>query len=201
MNIDILNAANQYATGLKEVENRRAQWLEKYKAIHGHLKEIATMLNEKAEYKQGFFVDTSFAYNEEINGTCSKIPSVTFRSGSMPMNVSFKSATAGKLDYTEEGFHLTFMPTITGQVLVLLRPHTSNLDTEKPEEVNMAVIDNPSVLSLNDVSLIVLKAIKMAFYTSFTGMVELQEEQLQKAQPPKHTPIGFKRHDSTEKVI
>ena len=196
---DILDAANQYAKGLIDVEKRRAQWLEKYKEIRDHLAEIAAHLNEHADYKPGYFVDISHAYNEEINGTCAKIPSLTFRSGSMPMNVSFKSASSEKKEYSEDGFHLTFMPTITGQVIVLLLPHTSSLDQERPEEVNLAVIDNPTVLTMADVDQIVLKAIKMAFYTSFTGMVELQEQEIHKTQP-KYSPIGFKRYDSTEKV-
>ena len=199
MNNEILAVANLYATGLKNVESRREQWLEKYKEVREHLKEVATYLNENATYKPGYFVDTSYAYNEEINGTCAKIPSLVFRSGSMPMNVSFKSASAEKKEYTEDGFHLTFMPTITGQVIVVLLPHSSSLDTEKPEEIHLAVIDNPSALTLNDVDIIVLKAMKMAFYSSFTGMVELHEQEMHQVQQ-KHTPIGFKRHESTEKV-
>jgi hypothetical protein len=199
MDNGILDIANLYAKGLAGVDSRRSQWLEKYKEVSSHLKEIATYLNEHAAYKPGYFVDTSYAYNEEINGTCAKIPSVTFRSGVMPMNVSFKSASAEKKEYTEAGFHLTFMPTITGQVLVLLLPHSTSLDKEKPEEIHLAVVDNPSALTMNDLDTIIQKAMKMAFYSSFTGMVELQEQEIHKVQP-KHTPIGFKRHDSTEKV-
>ncbi len=199
MNNEILNAANKYARGLKNVEARRSQWLEKYKQVRDQLKEIAAELNEKSDYKPGYFVDSSHAYNHEINGTCANIPAITFRSGSMPMNVSFKNPVSGHLDYTENGFHITFMPAITGQVLVLLELHSSNIDNQKPEEVNLAVFDNPASITNIDVDALMLKAIKMAFYTSFTGMIDLQEEEITKTQP-KYSPIGFKRYESTEKV-
>ncbi len=199
MTNEILNAANKYARGLKNVEARRAQWLEKYKQVREQLTAIADQLNEKADYKPGYFVDTSHAYNEEINGTCANIPAVTFRSGSMPMNVSFRNAVSGHKEYTEHGFHVTFMPAITGQVLVLLQLHTSSLDNQKPEEVNLAVIDTPAAITMNDVDALMLKAIKMAFYTSFTGMIDLQDEEVTTTQP-KYNPIGFKRYESTEKV-
>src|SRR3954470_23424266 len=102
MNQDILNAANMYALGLKNVQERRAAWLVKHKELKEHLKGIAAELNAKAEYKPGFFVDTARAYNEEINGTCKELISVSIRSGEMPMLVKFHNSLGEKASYTED---------------------------------------------------------------------------------------------------
>ena len=198
---NILSVVNRYEEGYKKVIDRRSMWLEMHKEVRAHLKEIAVYLNENAAYKPGFFVDTNHAYNEATNGTCASMPSLTFRCGSMPLDVSFKSASGDKKEYDEEGFHLLFTPTITGQVLVLLSPHYSMLFGEKPEYVNLAVIDSPAVLTPDTIDKIVAGAIGKAYYSSFTGMTDLQEQEMHESQKQyQHSPIGFKRYDSTEKV-
>src|ERR1700741_3498433 len=78
---DILNAANRYTDGIDKVKKRRADWVKKHAELKVHLKEIAGHLNDKSTYKQGFFVDTLHAFNEETNGVCNELPSITFRSG------------------------------------------------------------------------------------------------------------------------
>lgn len=197
----ILDIANRYAVGLKEVEERRANWLDHYKEVREHLMAIATYLNEKADYKPGFFVDINHAYNEDINGTCAKLPSLTLRSGDMPMNVSFKNASGARKEYTEEGFYIIFTPTLTGQILVLLQPHYSTATGERPEYVNIAVVDNPGQLTNDVVDQLVARAIEEAFYTSFTGLVALQHKEMEESQKQyRPEPIGFKRYESTEKI-
>ncbi len=198
----ILMVANRYAEGLKKVEGRRAEWLEHFKEVRAHLIEIATLLNETADYKPGYYVDTSHAYNEDINGSCAKLPSLTLRCGDMPLNVSFKSASGEKKEYIEEGFYLTFTPTITGQILVLLQPHYSTSAGEKPDYMNIAVIDHPAQLTSDVIDELVAKGMEVAFYTSFTGMVDLQLKEMEESQKEYHqpAPIGFKRYESTEKV-
>src|SRR3954466_10886823 len=116
---NILNAANLYTTGLKHVQDKRAAWLIKHEELKKHLKEVAKELNAKATYKQGFFVDTLQAFNEDINGTCAALPSVSFRSGDMSMLVTFKNSLGERKEYNEEGFHITLNPLITGQIVVL----------------------------------------------------------------------------------
>lgn len=197
----ILEVANRYAQGQKEVEERRSAWLDHYKEVRTHLVAIATFLNEKAEYKPGFFVDVNHAYNEEINGTCARLPSLSFRSGDMPLNVSFKNAVGERKEYTEEGFYIVFTPTLTGQVLVLLQPHYSTSTGERPEYVNIAVIDNPGQLTNDIIDQLIARGMEEAYYTSFTGMVAQQHKELEESQKQyRPAPIGFKRYESTEKI-
>src|SRR5438477_88031 len=117
---DILNSANKYADGIKQVCDRRAKWVKKHEELKNHLSEIADYLNKNAGYKQGFFIDTSHAFNEDMNGVCTEMPSVTFRSGDMPMLVTFRNSIGERKEYTEEGFRITFTPIITGEVIILL---------------------------------------------------------------------------------
>jgi hypothetical protein len=201
---DILKVANLYDTGLKHVESRRDQWLKKHVELRDHLKEVADHLNSNATYKQGFFIDTMHAFNEDTGGTCAEMPSITFRTGSMPMQVSFKNGIGEKKEYSEEGFRITFTPTITGQLIVLLFPHTSDINKEAtPQYATLSIIDNPDELTMDVADQIIEKGMQGAFYSSFTGMGEPGEavgEQAAPLQMPKHNPIGFKRYETTEKV-
>ena len=70
---DILNAANLYATGLKNVQDRRDQWLKKHTELKDHLKELADYLTANATYKQGFYVDVLHAFDEHMNGTVASL--------------------------------------------------------------------------------------------------------------------------------
>ncbi len=92
---NILGIANKYAEGLQHVQERRTQWLQKHKDLKEQLKQIADHLNANTTYPQGFFVDTLHAYNEDTHGTCADMPSITFRSGDMPMMVTFKKSSGG----------------------------------------------------------------------------------------------------------
>ncbi len=197
----ILKITDRYAEGLKGVLDRRSQWLNHHKEVRDHLKEIAAVLNEKASYKPNYFVDTNHAFSEEINGTCANLPSLTFRCGEMPLDLSFKNAMGERKEYTEQGFYITFTPVITGQIIVLLLPHYSPLIGEKPEYINIAVIDHPENLTPDAIDQIIARGMEMAYYSSFTGMMDQQKLELheQENQRP-HTPIGFKRYESTEKV-
>lgn len=198
----ILEVANRYAQGRKEVEERRSRWLEHYKEVREHLAAIATTLNEKADYKPGFFVDVNHAYNEEINGTCAKMPSLSFRSGDMPLNISFKNANGERKEYTEEGFYIVFTPTITGQILVMLQPHYSTATSQRPEYEHIAMVDDPAQLTNDIIDQLIARGMEAAYYSSFTGMVALQQKELEESQKQQYrpTPIGFKRYESTEKV-
>ena len=205
---NILNAANLYAKGLQEVLDRRKQWLEKYKEVQARMKQVAQELNANAEYKQNFYVDVNHAFNEETSGTCENLPSLTFRSGEMPLMLIFKNAMNDKKEYMESGFHITLTPTVTGEILIMLLPHHTSLTTEKAEYINLGMVENPASLSMEMVNDILAKGIEMAFYSSFTGAVALQRRsvvtdqraQEQQQQPQQYQPIGFKRHESTEKV-
>ena len=199
---DILSAANLYADGLKHVQEKRDQWLKKHVELKAHLKEVADYLNANASYKQGFFVDVLHAFDENMNGTSATLPSLTLRSGPMPMLVLFRNNMGEKRDYIEEGFHLTFTPTITGQVVVLLLSHQNPLNKAQQQYNTLNVIDEPEKLSMDIVDQIISKGIELAFYSSFTGMSEQQNEEQQ--QPEQNiqdrNPIGFKLHETTEKV-
>jgi hypothetical protein len=204
---DILKIANLYDSGLKHVQARRDQWIKKHVELREHLKEVADFLNANAAYKQGFFIDTLHAFNEDNGGTCAEMPSITFRSGSMPMLVSFKNAMGERKEYNEEGFRITFTPTITGQLIVLLFPHVSDINkVANPQYATLSVIDEPAQLTMDIADQIILKGMQGAFYSSFTGMGEPGEaEEPEDGQPtplqiPKHNPIGFKRYETTEKV-
>lgn len=194
---EILRVANLYEVGLERVKKRHDQWIDKYEMIRDHLKEVANYLNANAPYKQGFFVDTLHAFNEDIKGTSARMPSVSFRSGAMPMLVTFRNAMGEKKTYSEEGFSISFNPTITGEIVVLLQPHYSDLDKELPPLVTLAVFPDPSQLNINLVDEIIAKGMEEAYYTSFTGM---GAEQQQDQQPQQRTLIGFRRHDTTEKI-
>lgn len=201
---DLLQAANLYAKGFEKVQHRREQWLKKYEEIRDQLKEIAEYLNANSLYKQGFFVDTLHAFNEDINGTSAKMPSVTFRTGYMPMLVTFRNSMGEKKSFTEEGFHISFNPTITGQIVVLLLPHQSELNKEKLPYTTMAVINEPAQITKDFVEQVIARGMEAAFYSSFTGMGE-QPGDNEQAPPPavavnERNPIGFKRYETTEKV-
>jgi len=198
---DILNAANLYATGVKHVQEKRDQWLKKHVELKDHLKEIAEYLNTNATYKQGFFVDVLHAFDENMNGTSAAMPSITLRSGAMPMLVIFKNTMGEKKEYIEEGFHLTFAPTITGQVLVLLLPHQNPLNEEKPQYITLSILDEPEKLTMDLADQIISKGIEIAYYSSFTGISEQRGGMGQPQQTSdQRNPIGFKLHETTEKV-
>jgi hypothetical protein len=199
---DILNIANMYAEGVKHVQDRRAQWLLKHKDLKEHLKEIADNLNANAAYKQGFFIDTLHAFNEDTNGTCADMPSISFRSGEMPMLVTFRNSMGERKEYMEQGFHITFNPMITGQILVLLFPHYSDLNKTPPPYTTLAIIDEPGQMTPESIDQIIISGMHAAFYSSFTGISETQQENEQNDSKPPHQqyPIGFKRYETTEKV-
>jgi len=204
---DILDAANLYDEGVKQVMARREHWLKKHEELKNHLKEIADYLNNNTAYKQGFYVDTFHAFNEEMNGTCAEMPSVTFRSGDMPLLVTFRNNMGEKKAFIEEGFRITFNPTITGQVIVLLFPHHNGLNDGIPPYASLAVIDDPAEITMDFINEVITQGIKSAFSSSFTGMGkqkdtnEVNEAVKPHGQPiPHHNIIGFKRYETTEKV-
>ncbi len=199
---DILIAANRYDDGIKQVKERRANWIKKHTELKAHLKKVAEHLNNNTTYKQGFFVDTLRAFNEETNGVCNELPSVTFRSGDMPMLVTFRNSLGELKEYTEDGFRISFSPIITGEILVLLLPHHSDLN-EKPAQYNtLAIINDPAAFTMDMADQIIAKGIEAAYYSSFTGMADIQKinEQAEAQKSPRYTPIGFKRYETTEKA-
>lgn len=198
---EILKVADQYDDGLTLVQARRDNWLEKYEMVRDYLKEMAAYLNTNAKYKQGFFVDTLYAYNEDIMGTNSRLPSINFRTGSMPMLVTFRNSMGEKKTYTEEGFRISFTPTVTGQVVVFLQPHYSTIDAEQPEVVTLALINDPGGLTKEIINEIISKGMEAAFQTSFTAMPKTEEQEEKEKNIAKRSPIGFKRYDTTEKVV
>jgi len=173
--------------------------LKKQAELKDHLKEIATYLNANAIYKQEFFVDTMHAFDEDMHGTSAAMPSVTFRSGPMPMHITFRNSMGEKKSYQEEGMHISFNPTITGVVVVLLLPHHSDLNKEAPQYITLSMIDEPEKLTMEIVDQMVEKGIEIAYYSSFTGFSE-QAEENEQSTPAAHSPIGFKLHETTEKV-
>ena len=200
---DILKVANLYDAGLKNVQAKRAAWKTKHEELKDHLTQIADYLNTNAAYKQGFFVDSLHAFNEDINGTCAEMPSLTFRSGNMPMLMTFKNSLGERKEYDEEGFKITFNPLITGQLVILLFPHHNELNKTETPYTTLAFLDDPAQLSMDTANQIIGKGIELAFYTSFTGIGEQQEEGGEGEQseaPRSHNPIGFKRYETTEKV-
>jgi hypothetical protein len=198
---EILKTADLYSTGIKNVENRREQWLKKHTELKDHLTEVAKYLNENTGYKQGFFVDTLHAFNEDMHGVCTEMPSITFRSGDMPMQVSFHNSVGERKEYIEEGFRISFTPAITGELIVLLSPHHSELDQEQPQVATIAVIKDPVTLTMDIADKLVNRAMQIAFYSSYTGVADLQqEEDAARLNVPRHNPIGFKRYETTEKV-
>jgi len=199
---EILNSANLYAEGLKLVEEKRAQWIIKHVELKDHLKEIADYLNANAGYKQGFYIDTLHAFNEEMNGTCADMPSITFRTGEMPMMMTFKNSIGERREYMEQGFRITFNPTVTGEIIVLLLPHSSDLNKTPPPYTTLAIITVPGEFTMNMAEEIIAKGIEIAYYSSFTGVAAMQPEndQQEPTPAPHHDPIGFKRYETTEKI-
>ncbi|MEI8278593.1 MAG: hypothetical protein WCG87_02450 [Bacteroidota bacterium] len=187
---NLLKAANKYAEGLKHVERRRATWQIISKELKGILLEIADHLNSTAEYKPGYYVDLSHAYDDEINGTCVQMPLVTFRSGNMPMGMSFNSSVNGIKEYTEKGFKIGFYPAVTGLIFVMLHLHHNDFQPEELPPASLMVIDDPNELSKELVQELIAQGIETAYQSSYTGISEHQE--------PTYSPIGFKMHDTTE---
>ncbi len=199
---DILKVADKYADGVAHVRERRQQWQTKHEELKEHLEKIADYLDEKSEYKQGFFVDVLHAFNETMHGTCAEMPSISFRSGDMPMLITFRNSMGERKEYVEEGFSITFTPTITGQILVMLQPHYSDLNEKQPDDVALSVIDKPGLLTMDVVDRIVATGMDLAHRFSFTGMAEQiqMQEQPQIEQPIiGRNPIGFKRYETTQR--
>lgn len=197
---EILKIANRYNDGYAKVKERRDQWLHKSEELREHLMQIADHLNNNATYKQGFYVDTLHAFNEDIRGTSNRMPSVAFRSGPMPMLVTFRNSMGEKKTYDEEGFSISFNPTITGQVLVLLQPHYSDLDKKLPEMVSLGMFQEPGEITMEEANELIKRGMEEAFYSSFTGMAFPPQDEEAENTPPQRTLIGFKRHDTTQKI-
>ncbi len=200
---DIVNIANQYAKGLEQVQSRKQQWIEKHEELKSHLKLVAETLNAQTTYKQGFFVDSLHAFDEEINGTCSGMQSLIFRSGDMPMQVAFCNDNGEKKEFTEHGFQITFTPMVTGEIIVLLMPHYSELNKTPPQITSLAIISNASELTMDDIDELLTRGLELAHSTSFTGIAaqkEVQENGKDTVNIPHHNPIGFKRYETTEKA-
>ncbi len=200
---EILQTANLYAAGLEHVREKRLQWIKKHDELKEHLKQVAAYLNENTTYKQGFFIDSLHAYNEDINGTCNEIPSLTFRSGDMPMLVGFHNSVGEKTEYMEEGFRITFNPMVTGDIMIMFLPHQSALNETPAEYSTLAVIKEPGEFTMDKADELIRMAIEAAFYSSFTGISEqpLPAGQHEETHHPlNRNPIGFKRYETTEKV-
>ncbi len=197
---EILKIANKYAKGQADVLNRRNEWLQKSKEVLAQLKEIAAFLNEKGEYGAKYHVDVHLAYNEENHGTCEGLPSITFRSGQMPLHITFRNVGGTNVEFVEEGFHLTFTPSIAGEILVLLVPHTGNFTREQPELEEVAIIENPGAITREIINTIMAKGLEAAYFSSYTGLIERQNlEQDEEQKQYQRVPIGFKRFETTEK--
>lgn len=199
----ILNASNRYDEGLAHVYSRQDQWLAGHERVRDHLRTIADCLNKNTRYKQGFFVDTLHAFNEGMRGTSTRMPSVEFRSGEMPMPLTFRNSIGEKMTYKEEGFSVSFTPTITGQIMIMLQPHYSDLDPEEPQLITLGIINEPSQITDAMIEDVIEKSFEIAFQSSFTGMAERHinnDEESQENIPVKRNPIGFRRHETTEKI-
>lgn len=199
----ILNASNRYDEGLAHVYSRQDQWLAGHERVRDHLRTIADYLNKNTRYKQGFFVDTLHAFNEGMRGTSTRMPSVEFRSGEMPMPLTFRNSIGEKMTYKEEGFSVSFTPTITGQIMIMLQPHYSDLDPEEPQLITLGIINEPSQITDAMIEDVIEKSFEIAFQSSFTGMAERHinnDEESQENIPVKRNPIGFRRHETTEKI-
>lgn len=199
----ILKASNRYDEGLARVYSRQDQWLAGHEHVRDHLRTIADYLNKNTRYKQGFFVDTLHAFNEGMRGTNTRMPSVEFRSGEMPMPLTFRNSIGEKMTYKEEGFSVSFTPTITGQIMIVLQPHYSDLDQQPPEMVTLGIVNEPSQITDAVIEDVIEKSFEIAFHSSFTGMAESfmnNEEESQDNTTIKRNPIGFRRHDTTEKI-
>lgn len=196
---DILNVANKYGDGLKQVMERREKWIKKAAEVKEYIAKIAAYLNENATYKPGYYVDTFYAFDDKINGTCVEMPSITFRSGDIPMALTFKNKDGNAISYAEKGFQITFNPTPTGEIAVMLFPHHSDFYKTEQPYFTLMIIDNIDDLTNDFIDKILGEAMQEAYYTSFTGMAETNDEVGEMAQKT-YTPIGFKRFETTEKA-
>ncbi len=188
----ILDAANKYAVGLKNVQARREAWIKKSEEVKAQLKEIADYLNKNSQSKIGYYVDSYYAFDETINGACIEMPSVTFRSGDIAMDLTFRNDDGNVISYTEKGFQITFNPSPTGEIVIWLLPHHNNLQSQPPQYLTIAIIDDVSGLNRDAIEDVVSKGMEAAFYSSFTGITEA------KNQPHPYSPIGFKRFETTQ---
>jgi len=192
---NILDAANKYTEGLQHVQHRRELWVKKSVEVRDHLKEIAEYLNKNTSSKIGFFVDSAYAFDETINGACIEMPSITFRSGDLSMDLTFKNDDGNIITYAEKGFQITFSPSPTGEIIIMLMPHHNNLQTEDPKYITLSIITDLEKLTPDAVDEIVTKGMEAAFYSSYTGISEIKN-----MAPNSYNPVGFKRYETTEKT-
>ena len=118
------------------------------------------------------------------------------------MLVTFKNSVGERKEYVEEGFRITFNPTITGEIAIMFLPHRSNLDKEPAQYTGVALIKDPAELTMDMASEIISKSMEAAYLSSFTGLSDLPEDTEPDALPVlrHHEPIGFKRYETTEKI-
>lgn len=187
----ILHAANLYSEGLAHVTKRREDWLEKLPELKQQLKTIAKYLNENASYKPGYYVDTFYAYDEEIKGICRQMPSLAFRSGIMPMFLDFNNEEHKTKGYKEDGFRINFSPIVTGQIVITLIYHANAFINREIAYDALEIVD-PAELTPEFVETLITRGIEDAFYSSYTGLAEKKEI--------PYTPVGFKtqRTETTE---
>ncbi|MFI5384262.1 MAG: hypothetical protein ACHQXK_08535 [Methanosarcina thermophila] len=154
-------------------------------------------------YKPGYYVDKAYAFDEKVNGTCVQMPAVTFRSGDVPVNMHFKDSDGKVTEYTEKGFQITFSPTPTGEIAVLLFPHHSELHQTETPYTMLMLINDLDTLTIELVDDIVSEGMEAAFYTSYVGMGEANkvQEQEHDQQRSGYSPIGFKRYHTTQPTI
>ncbi|HXS37459.1 MAG TPA: hypothetical protein VN721_12215 [Flavipsychrobacter sp.] len=188
----VLDLANKYAEGLKKVEERRAKWLKKSEEIKSYLTKVASDLNEKADYKPGYYVDIYYPYSEEIKGHCFHMPSIGFRSGNTPIGIVFENESGSTMVYSEKGFQIIFNPVLTGQIIVGLNPHINDFIKSEPQFTTITVVDDPDQLTNEEINRILLDAMEQAYYSSYTGLAETDGE------IKSHAPIGFKKFETTE---
>lgn len=191
---NILDAANKYAEGLKHVQHRREIWAKSSEELKTQLKEIADYLNKNSQSKIGFFVDSYYAFDETINGACIEMPSITFRSGDVPMDLTFRNDDGNTIAYAEKGFQITFNPSPTGEIVVWLVPHHNNLQTEQePKYTTLMIIEDLDNFTPQMVEDIIEQGIEVAFYSSFAGITEIKDQA-----SASYAPIGFRRYETTE---
>lgn len=190
----ILDTANRYAEGLKHVQHRRELWVTKSEQLKTQLKQIAEYLNENSQSGIKFYVDSYYAFDETINGSCIEMPSITFRSGDVPMDLTFKNDDGNTITYAEKGFQITFNPSPTGEIVVWLMPHHNNLQTEQePKYTTMTIINDLDNFTPQMVEDIIAQGMEIAFYSSYVGITEIKSQAV-----ATYAPIGFRRYETTE---
>jgi len=146
---DIIEESKKYLDGYSEQVKRFNAWRTSLPTIKTSLDKICNAVIANNDYfKSNLFV-----------GGASESTGVFIKSGSVSVPLSNGAS--------EQGFQINFVPLANGRVLVFANGHSTS---SNGQQINIELIDDPSILTESKVTELVLKGIETVRKTSYLFM-------------------------------